>query len=80
MSENETPEETQEQQPHAAWARCEIERRRKLAYADPETGSDRHFNEAARLDASGDTDGAALARSAGLVRVAEIQAALPYSD
>lgn len=50
---------------------------RAKAYADPQTGSDRHFAEAARKTAKGDTAGAAAATQAGLARVAEIKAEYP---
>lgn len=50
---------------------------RATAYADPQTGSDRHFAEAARKRAEDDTTGAAAATQAGLARAAEIKAEYP---
>lgn len=50
---------------------------RAAAYADPQNGSDRHFLEAARKTAEGDTAGADAATQAGLERVAEIKAEYP---
>jgi len=55
-----------------------VEAARKAAYADAQTGSDRHFAEAARLEAIGDTAGAEDARAAGLVRYDEIRAEHPW--
>lgn len=55
-----------------------IEELRKVAYADPQNGSDRHFAEASRLEAVGDTAGAEDARAAGLARYEEIKASLPW--
>ena len=55
-----------------------IEEMRKVAYADPQTGSDRHFAEASRLEAEGDTAVAEDARAAGLARYEEIKASLPW--
>jgi len=55
-----------------------IEELRKVAYADPQTGSDRHFSEAVRLEAEGDTAGAEGARAAGLARYEEIKAQYPW--
>lgn len=50
---------------------------RAAAYADPQNGSDRHFLEAARKTAEGDTVGADAATQAGLARVAEIKSEWP---
>lgn len=50
---------------------------RAAAYADPLTGSDRHFAEAARKRAEDDTAGADAATQAGLARVSEIKAEYP---
>lgn len=59
--------------------RAEIEALRLLAYADPITGSDRYFAEAARVQAMGGTAGEIeLARTAGATRSAEIQAQYPW--
>lgn len=55
-----------------------IEELRKVAYADPQTGSDRHFAEASRLEAEGDTEGAEAARAAGLARYEEIRTEHPW--
>lgn len=65
---------------HADWARAEIERRRRAAYANPLTGSDLHFAEATRLDAMGDGEAAEAARQRGVARYLEIQAAHPYPE
>lgn len=59
------------------WERKDMERRRLKAYADPETGSDRHFAEAVRLEAQGRMSEAASARAAGLSRYQEIKTAFP---
>lgn len=53
---------------------------RAAAYADPFTGSDRYFIEAARKRASGDLDGALEAEQIGLARVTEIQSAYPIES
>lgn len=55
--------------------REEIERARLIAYADPITGSDRYFAEAMR---ESNADIAAVAKSRGMSRYAEIQAAYPW--
>lgn len=60
--------------------RNEIEQQRLQAYAHPLTGSDRHFAEAMRLDAVGDTKGAAAARELGLKRYEEIRANHPWPE
>ena len=57
-----------------------VETQRLAAYANPQTGSDRHFAEAVRLDAIGDTDGAAAARTAGLARYDEIRTIYPWPE
>lgn len=57
-----------------------VETQRLAAYANPITGSDRHFAEAVRLDAMGDTDGAETARSVGLARYDEIRSQYPWPD
>lgn len=59
--------------------RSEIETLRRYAYADHDTGSDRYFVEAARIQAMGGTEAdAAAARAAGAVRAAEIQTLYPW--
>lgn len=57
-----------------------VEAQRLAAYANPQTGSDRHFAEHARLEAMGDTDGAEVARTAGLARYDEIRSQYPWPD
>lgn len=65
--------------PPAPLTTTEIEQLRLRAYADPITGSDRYFAEAARLQAMGGTDDEIeAARAAGSARYAEIQAAYPW--
>ena len=71
---NQTAPQTAQAQSHEEWAPEEIARRRARAYADPVTGSDRHFAEALRLDAEGDSWGAGAARERGRARHAEIRA------
>lgn len=51
----------------------EISLNRSKEYANPKTGSDRHFMEAARKRAEGDEAGAKKAEKQGLKRVAEIK-------
>jgi len=59
--------------------REQIEAQRLRAYADPLTGSDRHFAEAARLQAMGATaEEVDAAKAAGATRYAEIQAQYPW--
>lgn len=59
--------------------RSDIEALRLRAYADPITGSDRYFAEAARVQAMGGTEEEAeVARAAGATRSAEIQALYPW--
>lgn len=66
---------------HAEWALRMAKQRRLKAYADPETGSDRHFAEASRLEAMGQTIEAGQARVVGLTRYQEIKALYPtYED
>lgn len=60
--------------------RADVEQQRLSAYANPLTGSDRHFAEAARLEALGDTAGAESARAAGLARYEEIRAEHPWPE
>jgi hypothetical protein len=61
--------------------REQIEAKRLQAYADPITGSDRFFSEAARLQMMGSSEEEIqAARETGLSRYAEIQASLPWSD
>ena len=72
---NTTPVET-----HEEWLVGQINRLRLKAYSDPLTGSDRHFAEATRLEAVGDTTGAEAARAAGLARYEEIRAQYPWPE
>lgn len=72
--------EAAEVQPHAEWAREEVDRRRLIAYADPSTGSDRFFAEANRLEAQGMPVEAAAARAAGVTRYEEIKAKHPWPE
>ena len=67
-------------QPHASWAYDDTERRRLKAYANPETGSDRYFAEANRLEAQGFAAEAAAARTAGMTRYDEIKAMHPWPE
>jgi len=71
---NQTAPQTAQAQSHEEWAPEEIARRRARAYADPVTGSDRHFAESLRLEAEGDSLGANAARERGRARHAEIHA------
>lgn len=59
--------------------RDQIEAQRLRAYADPITGSDRHFAEAIRMQAMG-ADQAEIdaAKAAGAARYAEIQMEYPW--
>lgn len=61
--------------------REQIEGKRLRAYADPITGSDRHFAEAIRMQAMG-ADQAEIdaAKTAGAERYAEIQAEYPWPE
>ena len=59
---------------------AEIERRRLIAYADPITGSDRHFARASVKFSEGNTDEAALSEAAGRARRAEIQKQHPWNE
>ena len=72
--------EAAEAQPHAEWAREEVDRRRLIAYANPSTGSDRFFAEANRLEAQGMPSEAAAAREAGVTRYEEIKAKHPWPN
>jgi hypothetical protein len=63
----------------ASLTRAEIEALRLRAYADPITGSDRYFAEAARVQAMGGTvDEIEAARASGATRSEEIQALYPW--
>lgn len=62
-----------ETQSHEDWAQELMERRRAAAYAHPETGSDRFFSQAARLDALGQVEKSKAARAEGLARYNEIK-------
>ena len=72
--------EAAEVQPHAEWAREDVDRRRLIAYADPNTGSDRFFAEANRLEAQGMAAEAAAARTAGITRYEEIKSKHPWPN
>lgn len=67
-------------EPHSEWVERQIELKRQIAYANPVNGSDRHFAEAVRLDAMGDTAGAEAARAAGLARYDEIRTMYPWPE
>jgi hypothetical protein len=58
----------------------ETEAARLQAYANPLTGSDRHFAEAARCSTAGDTTGAQSATAAGQARYEQIRAELPWPE
>lgn len=64
-----------ETQSHEDWAQELMERRRAAAYAHPETGSDRFFSQASRLDALGQVEKSRAARAEGLARYNEIKEA-----
>lgn len=70
-------EDQTEQQTHEQWAPEEIKRRRGLAYADPETGSDRYFLESTRMKEMG-LAGWEDIRDMGIARYLEIQSENPY--
>jgi hypothetical protein len=57
-----------------------VEAQRLAAYANPLSGSDRHFAKSARLEAVGDTSGAEAARTAGLARYNEIRTIYQWPD
>lgn len=57
--------------------REQVEALRLAAYADPVTGSDRYFAEAARMTAMGEA-GADAVIAAGVARYEEIQAEYPW--
>lgn len=57
--------------------REEIEQLRLRAYADPLTGSDRHFNEAIRMQVMGEK-GYEVVRQRGISRFEEIQLQYPW--
>lgn len=57
--------------------RDEIDKLRLHAYADPITGSDRHFNEAIRMQAMGESGWEAV-RQSGIARFEEIQLQYPW--
>lgn len=58
-------------------SRDEIEQLRLHAYADPVTGSDRHFNEAIRMQEMGES-GWEVVRQRGIARFEEIQRQYPW--
>ena len=68
-----------EPQTHEEWALDEIKRRRALAYADPETGSDRYFLEATRIQQMGIT-GWEEVRDMGISRYLQIQSEYPHPE
>lgn len=65
---------------HEEWALRITEQRRLRAYAHLETGSDRHFAEANRLEAMGQTIEAKAARDKGMQRYFEIRVMYPMDD
>ncbi|WP_421220397.1 hypothetical protein [Aeromonas enteropelogenes] len=58
-------------------SRDDIEKFRLHAYADPLTGSDRHFNEAIRMQVMGE-EGWDVVRQRGITRFEEIQLQYPW--
>lgn len=76
----ETNDQQAPQESRSDWAIRITEQRRLCAYAHPETGSDRYFAKANRLEAEGLTDEAEAARAAGLARYEEIKAMHPWPD
>lgn len=56
-----------------------VERTRLAAYADPQTGSDRLFNEASRMQMMGESGWEAV-RDAAVARYNEIKAAFPWPE
>lgn len=74
-----TDAEIQERTKPEPMTRQQVEQLRLTAYADPVTGSDRFFAEAARLQAmGGSADEIEAAHAAGAARYAETQAAYPW--
>lgn len=63
--------------PSPPLTRDEVEEIRLRAYADPISGSDRYFSEAASMEAAGESGADAL-REMGLARRSEIQAKYPW--
>lgn len=68
----------QDAKPAEPPTREQIESVRRVAYADPISGSDRHFAEAVRLEAMGDSIKAESARMLGIVRYQEIKEQYPW--
>lgn len=66
-------------QSHEEWARETIEKRRALAYADPETGSDRYFLESTRMKEMG-LEGWEAVRDQGIARYQQIQSENHYPE
>ncbi|WP_313226269.1 hypothetical protein [Stutzerimonas chloritidismutans] len=66
--------------PEPPQARVQVETLRLRAYADPLTGSDRHFAEAQRESLMGNHEAAEAAKVAGMLRFAEIQAEYPWPE
>lgn len=56
-----------------------VERQRLMAYADLETGSDRYFSEAIRMQAMGESGWEAI-REKAVTRFHEIQALYPWPE
>lgn len=56
-----------------------VERQRLMAYADIETGSDRYFSEATRMQAMGESGWDAI-REKAVIRFHEIQALYPWPE
>lgn len=74
LAEGNTPEPADAPVP---LARDDIEKLRLHAYADPITGSDRHFNEAIRMQLMGEV-GWEVVRQRGILRFEEIQQKYPW--
>lgn len=66
------------QVPHDEWAKSELERRRRAAYADPDTGSDRLFIEARRKRKLGMNEDAEILEQLGVERAELIRAEFGY--
>lgn len=64
--------------PEPEVTREQVEQARLMAYANPITGSNRHFIEALCLDSAGDIQGAKAARAAGILRYEQIKAEIPW--
>jgi hypothetical protein len=64
--------------PPYVFSRAEIENLRLGAYADPYSGSDRHFVEHLREQLMGNDAAAELAKQAGIARANEIRLQYPW--